>query len=150
MLALRANRDFTAKGAAEFAGAVVQLVGLTPMDADLPLFLQQATSGNAADQVGKVVGRGGMASTAGSASLWGGQYIVESHTADETVVLVMFTPLTNGVTETNAEGKTHQVVLDVVLNHTRDGWVLSNLGGVTAAQETAIVSPQANKFKGAC
>lgn len=150
VLALRTSRDFTPKGAAEFAGAVVQLVGLTPMDADLPQFQQQATTGNASDQVAKIVGRGGMADAAGSASLWGGSYIVESHTPEQTTVLLMFTPLANGVAETNDQGQTHQRVIDVVLHQTKDGWVLADLGGITPAQEAAIASPSANKFKGAC
>lgn len=148
--ALRASRDFTPEGAVEFAGAVVQLVGLTPMDADLPEFVRQATTGKATDQVGMVVERGGMADVAGSASLWGGTFIVESHTADQTTVLMKFTPLENGVAETNDQGQTRQQVIPVVLQRAKDGWVLAELGAATDAQKSAIVGDQALSFTGAC
>ncbi|MGW9159303.1 hypothetical protein [Microbacterium sp. NPDC055665] len=150
VLALRASRDLTPKGAAEFAGAVVQLVGLTPMDADLGRFLQQATTGKGTEQVGVVVERGGMDSVAGSASLWGGSYIVEEHTAAQTVVLLVFTPLENGVAETNDQGQTHQRVVDVVLQPSGDGWVLAELRGATPKQEAAIFGEDAIPFRGAC
>lgn len=148
--ALRASRDFTPEGAVEFAGAVVQLVGLTPMDADLPEFVRQATTGKATDQVGMVAERGGMDSVAGSASLWGGSYIVESHSADETVVLMVFTPLENGVAEMNDQGETRQQVADVVLQRSSDGWTLAELRAPTPAQESTISGPEAIPFQGAC